>query len=871
MAQTLSKKYSHSDIETKWAKKWCDEDHYAYDSSVDRENTFVVDTPPPTVSGQLHMGHLFSYTHTDVLVRLQRMQGKNIFYPMGFDDNGLPTERRVQRLHGVKCHPSLAFDETLSFEVSADKKEKKKIEYQDISRKNFLALCLEQTQVDREAYKKLWSRLGLSVDWNQSYSTINDHCRKVSQESFLDLFKKSVAYNAVEPVLWDTGFQTAIAQAEIEDREKQGFFHDIEFKVESEEEYFTISTTRPELLPACIAVVAHPDDERFQKYFGKKARLPLFHSLVPIMPATHVEKDKGTGIMMICTFGDVADVDFWKGSELPLKHVISEEGKFLDVKFGEAAFQSEEPAEANKNYAALSGNFVKVARKNIVELLSEENSGWQGKPALIGELKKTTQIVKFYEKGDFPLEYVPARQWFLNVLDHREDLLKFSEKLIWKPDHMALRLKQWIEGLNQNWCLSRQRFFGVPIPVWYELSEDGSVDYTKKILPKVADLPIDPMADIPEGFQEADRGKAGGFVGDHQVLDTWATSSMTPQINSHWSSECTQDRHDQLFPADLRPQGHEIIRTWTFYTMVKAYFHEKKLPWSKLVISGWVVNPDGSKMSKSKGKTVTPEELIENYGADALRYWAAKVKLGADSVYDEDVFKLGNRLSTKLFNVSKYVFMQRASLSELGDDLLPYIKNEVDLSWLMKMQNALELFQKEMSEDRYHKILLDSESLFWDFCNHYVELTKVRAYQEAETEGGLSARATLLWSLETFLKLFAPFMPYITQEIWSCLYEDSSIHFASWPQLSTSEKRGVECFELSQLVLEEVRTRKSTAQKSLKHPLSSLKITCNKSEESLLRAVDFDIRAAAIFDGKIDFQVLAESSEIQVELSLASD
>lgn len=879
-AMELPKKYKFIEVQDKWKKQWDEEKTFQYDPQVERSNTFVVDTPPPTVSGSLHVGHVFSYTQTDILVRYQRMKGKNIFYPIGYDDNGLPTERRVQNLYRVKCNPHLSYDDSLKVQAKEPKKNER-IEFKEVSRKNFLEVCDEQTKEDRKNYRALWETLGLSVDWEQDYSTIGKHCRQVSQLSFRDLFEKGYVYSAVEPVLWDTSFQTAIAQAEIEDREKQGHYHDISFKVFDSDEYFVISTTRPELLAACIAVVAHPDDTRYQKYFGGYAETPLFHAKVPIMPSDHADPEKGTGILMVCTFGDVADVEFWKKSKLPMKQIISNDGKILPVTYGEAPFHSENVEVAKKYYSEISGLFTKQARAKMVELLKSFDSSWnKGQGALVAEPKPTQQFVKFYEKGDFPLELVPTRQWFVNILDFQKEFLQKGKEVNWYPPHMYTRLEQWVNGLNQNWCISRQRYFGVPIPVWYKIDDQGQILWDSPIHPAKETYPIDPMEDVPPGFSAEQRGKPGGFCGDENVMDTWATSSMTPQISSHWGLDET--RHQKLFPADLRPQAHEIIRTWAFYTIVKSWMHEKSIPWKNIAISGWVVNPDKSKMSKSKGNTVTPPELIEEYSSDALRYWAGRAKLGMDTVYDEDVFKLGQRLTTKLFNVAKFVHLQfEDCVADIEKMSLKDVTHPLDQSWLKLMQEAVSPLDLQFNTYNYHKVLMDAESLFWDFCDNYVELVKARAYQKKDSSDGKSAIFTLQFSLNVFLRLFAPFTPFVCEEIWSWYFagkEKTSIHRASWPvekEFSAIAQKTEASYELSKAVINKVRATKTKEQKSLKWPLAALSVKAAGEFEKQLNEGREDLCLASTLEPeKLKFiadSSLTEISQLEIQVELAKE
>ncbi len=832
--------YLPAAVEPAWCEKWEQEKLYYYDPARPRKETFVVDTPPPTVSGELHVGHVFSYVQTDIMVRFQRMQNKNIFYPMGWDDNGLPTERRVQNLFGVRCEPSVPYKE--GFKSSGPKKDLK--DYEHISRRNFLELCELQTAEDEKRYEALWRRLGLSIDWRQTYSTVGEHCRKTSQFSFLDLFKKGHVYSAETPTLWDTTFRTAVAQAECEDREANGFFHDIKFQVEGGGE-FTIATTRPELLSACIAVVAHPDDERYKPLFGKTALSPLFKVRVPIMPSHHADPEKGTGIMMVCTFGDIADVQFWRDHKLPLRQVISRTGQLHPLAYVEKFLDSADFEAAKNAYAQLAGLYAKQARTKTVELLRAEGS-------LVGEPRPTKQAVKYYEKGDQPLEFVPTRQWYIKILENKAALLEQGKKVAWHPDYMFKRYEQWVEGLNQDWCISRQRYFGVPFPVWYPIDADGNIEYDNPIVAGAERLPVDPQTEVPPGYTEDRRGKPGGFMGDHDVMDTWATSSLTPMISSRWAED--KARHANLFPADMRPQAHEIIRTWAFYTITKAWMHENSVPWHNAAISGWVVSPDKGKMSKSKGKTITPDDLLVTYSADSLRYWAGKAKLGQDTVYDESVFKVGMRLATKLFNASKFTMMQLQSPAAAGAKLgAADITEPLDKAWVEHLKALVEASREDFANYESAAMLLYTESAFWDFCDNYLELVKNRAYNGSPA-AARSACAALEWTLGVFLRLFAPFLPFITEEVWGWSFAGSlkqpSVHKAQWPAAAemASAPGDKLVLEITRKVLEAVRTRKAAEKRSVKWPVAKLTVECGPKQAAALKLALEDLLLAGCVD-----------------------
>lgn len=852
MTLHLPKKYDNASAETQWREFWNNHKIYAY-ASGPRDNTFIVDTPPPTVSGSLHMGHVFSYTQTDAIVRYQRMTGKNIFYPIGWDNNGLPTERRVQNLYKITCDPSLPY-QTLDLT-----NRKTSDPYLPVSRKNFIEACLKQTQEDQQKYRALWERLGLSFDWRTEYTSIDTHSMAVSQYSFLDLVNKGFVEHKVLPTMWDTTYQTAVALAEIEEREEQSHYHDIKFHTESGES-FIISTTRPELLPACIAITVHPDDKRYQQFIGHHAITPLFFAKVPIIASETVIPDKGTGIMMVCTFGDSNDVIFWKQQQLPLKQIINKKGLLIDIDFSTAPFSSEKPAEAQQHYAELKSLSLQKARKKIVELLG---------PSLI---KSTSTIhnVKYYEKGDQPIEYISTRQWFIKIIDHKQELLDQGRKIHWYPANMLKRYEQWVEGLDQDWCISRQRFFGVPFPVWYPLDASGEIDYLNPIYAEInSTLPIDPQTMTPPGYTEAQRNQPNGFMGDPDVMDTWATSSLTPQLTSHWPDST----YKNCYPATLRTQAHEIIRTWAFYTIVKSWFHERSIPWENIAISGWVVNPDRSKLSKSKGNsTATPEGILDTYSADAVRYWATKAKLGHDTLYDENTFQIGQKLALKLFNAAKFVLIQIPENSTLQESIkTDHITQPVDQAWLAKMRTLIEKSTEAFERFDYAQSLQLTESVFWLFCDDYLELVKARAYQEKELPSGQSAIASLLLTLKIFLRLLAPSMPFITEEIWSWSFADnhSSIHKTHWPIVQELHHIIFEetLMDIAFDILRQVRTTKSQAQKGMKWPVESLKVSGKDDQLNLVTLAEHDLKNAC------SFATLEKSSSDQllIEVTLAPD
>lgn len=831
----LDDKFNATDMETRALNFWLADDTYKYDATASRENTYVVDTPPPTVSGSLHIGHIFSYTQTDIMVRYNRMNGKSIFYPIGWDDNGLPTERRVQNYFHINCNPNLPYDK----DFVPKHIEKPEGPRKDVSRQNFIEACDKLVQVDEKAFEDILHKIGHSYDWTLKYATIDEKSRKESQKSFLDLVKKGYLQSVEAPTMWDITFQSAVAQAEIEDREMASFFHDIQFKVEGSDTTFTIATTRPEFLPACIAVVAHPDDERYQPFFGKNAIVPLFDIPVPIIASEHAEKDKGTGIMMVCTFGDAADVAWWKKSGLPIKQIIGLDGRIINQEYGQGNFVSLNVAKAKANYDQLIGLTVKQARAKIVEMLRESKD-------LLAEPKPLMHPVKFYEKGDQPLEFVSSRQWFISLLDHKEDFLKMGRQIKWTPAHMQTRYEAWVEGLNQDWCISRQRYFGVPFPVWYKIKDNGEIDYDSPIFATEEQLPVDPMIDVPTGYTAEQRGKPNGFTGDKDIMDTWATSSLTPQI------ALAHAKQEKLsLPFDIRPQAHDIIRTWAFYTIVKAFYHEGVPPWKEALVSGFILDPDRKKMSKSKGNVVTPMHILERHSSDAVRYWAGRAKLGIDTAFEEKVMEQGRKLSMKIFNASKFVFMiyEKSDVS-FGENYMPFITEELDKSWVAKLNEATENAIKSFAVNDYAFALENIEKCFWDFCDNYLEIVKGRAYGNTPN----SAVATLMYTLDTLLKLFAPFFAFTTEEIWQSRpwsTSTTSIHKERYPQ-PNNLAGGKETYEYTQQVINLIRKAKADEKKSLRTAIEKLILVVPEKAASYLQAAQTDIRNAGNITGTIE-------------------
>ena len=762
---TVPEKPTLDDIESKWINTWDSEGTYAFDHSATRDGVFSVDTPPPTVSGSLHMGHVFSYTHTDTVARFWRMRGKSVFYPMGWDDNGLPTERRVQNFFGVSCDPSVPYEPNLQPPFRGEPpKDHRAV---PVSRPNFIELCEELTAQDEKVFEDLFRRLGLSVDWSLLYATIDERSRRASQRAFLRNLARGEAYTQEAPTLWDVDFRTAVAQAELEDRERPGAYHTLAFHKSDGSGDILIDTTRPELLAACVALIAHPDDDRYKPYFGKTVRTPLFNVEVPVVAHPLAQIDKGTGIAMCCTFGDLTDVIWWRELQLDMRAIISRDGRIV----ADAPQGLIDPAGL-AHYATLVGKSAKQAQTAIAAMLAESGE-------MIGEPRAITHPVKFYEKGDRPLEIVTSRQWYIRNggrdADLRDQLLARGAGLTWHPDHMRHRYSNWVEGLNGDWLVSRQRWFGVPIPVWYPLDANAETLHDSPLVPSEDSLPIDPSTDVPPGYSEDQRGKPGGFIGDPDVMDTWATSSLTPQIAGKWEDD--NDLFQRVFPFDVRPQGHDIIRTWLFATMVRSHFEHHTAPWANAALSGWILDPDRKKMSKSKGNVVTPVDLFDKYGSDAVRYWAVGARPGIDTAFSEDQMKVGRKLAMKLLNVTKFVL----GFGEADVTAVPTVA--IDIAMLKRLSGVVDECTAAFEAFDYARALERTESFFWWFCDDYVELVKTRAYETHSAEGAASARAALNRALSTLQRLFAPLLPFATEEAW-CWWQSGSVHRAAWPTTS---------------------------------------------------------------------------------------
>jgi valyl-tRNA synthetase len=829
-APTVPDKPALEGLEAKLTERWLSDGTYRFNPDTTRTQVYSIDTPPPTASGSLHVGHMFSFTQTDLLARYQRMTGKNVFYPMGWDDNGLPTERRVQNYYGVRCDPSIPYDADYRPPAQPAKNQR---DFDVISRRNFIELCEELAVEDEKVFEHLFKTLGLSVDWDMTYRTIDDVSRAVSQRAFLRNLAEGDAYLAEAPTLWDVTFRTAVAQAELEDREVPGAYYRYAFTADDGREVH-IETTRPELLAACAALVAHPDDERYKPLFGTTVRSPLFGVEVEVKAHPLAKPDKGSGIAMVCTFGDLTDVTWWRELQLPTRSIIGRDGRL----------QNDTPEwitseEGRAAYAEIAGKTAFSAKEAVVKMLGERG-------LLDGEPKKIMHPVNFYEKGDKPLEVVTSRQWYIRNggrdADRRARLIERGRELSWHPAFMRSRYENWVEGLNGDWLVSRQRFFGVPIPVWYRLDEGGNPDYESPIVPDDSMLPVDPVAEPAPGFDESQRDQPGGFTGDPDVLDTWATSSLTPQIVGRWSRD--DAFFANVFPFDLRPQAHEIIRTWLFSTAVRADALHDCAPWTNAAISGWVLDPDRKKMSKSKGNVVVPTDILEEFGADAVRYWAASAKLGADTAFEVAQMKIGRRLAIKILNASKFVLgLGATEANVLRDPADPVLVNPLDRALLAQLADVVAQAGGAFAAYDPAKALQLTETFFWQFTDDYVELVKDRAYGALGEAQQASVLAALATTLDSLLRLFAPVLPFATEEVWGW-WRAGSVHRAPWPEPLPVEG-DLAMLATVGLALSGIRKAKSEAKVKQRTEVLSATISAPSAQLAQLEGGLGDLQAAA--------------------------
>ncbi|MCZ4066371.1 valine--tRNA ligase [Microbacterium sp. H37-C3] len=850
MTAHIPEKPALEGLEQKWGAAWAEQGTYLFDraraAKTGRGGVFSVDTPPPTASGSLHIGHVFSFTHTDLKVRFERMRGKSVFYPMGWDDNGLPTERRVQNYYGVRCDPTLPYDESFvpPFE-GGDNKSSRAADQVPISRRNFIELCEKLTIEDEKQFESLFRQLGLSVDWTQTYRTISDETIRTSQLAFLRNLERGEAYQALAPTLWDIDFRSAIAQAELEDREQQASYHRIAFHKTDGSGDIHIETTRPELLPACVALVANPDDERYQPYFGKTVRTPLFDVEVPVLAHHLAQPDKGSGIAMICTFGDVTDIIWWRELDLPNRTILGHDGRIVaeapDVIVTDGARAA---------YAELAGKTVFSAKRRVVELLQESGE-------LLEVSKPFSHPVKFFEKGDRPLEIVSTRQWYLRNGARDEELrarlISLGQEMSWHPDFMRVRYENWTNGLTGDWLVSRQRFFGVPIPIWYGLDENGERDYERVITPDAAQLPIDPTTDVPSGYTAEQRGVPGGFDAERDIFDTWATSSLTPQLAGGWQRD--EELWQLVAPFDLRPQGQDIIRTWLFSTMLRSALEDGRAPWSDAAISGFIVDPDRKKMSKSKGNVVTPADILAQHGTDAVRYWAASSRLGSDAAFDPQnptQVKIGRRLAIKVLNAAKFVLSFPVPEGAA-------VTHDLDAAMLATLDRVIVDATRAFEAYDHARALEITEAFFWTFCDDYLELVKERAYDRSDA-GQASAALALRLALSSLLRLLAPVLAFAAEEAWSW-FEEGSVHTAPWPEASGIDGDPAVLTAASAALIG-IRRAKTEAKASQKTPVSVLTLRADAATIERLRRAEGDLKAV----GRIaELELLDSDGDLVVE------
>ncbi|MEP7160469.1 MAG: valine--tRNA ligase [Dermatophilaceae bacterium] len=872
-------------LEDTWAPTWEAQGTYRFDReralSLPRDQVYAIDTPPPTASGSLHVGHVFSYTHTDCLARYQRMRGREVFYPMGWDDNGLPTEKRVQNYYGVRGDATApyapGYQPRWHGNMSA-KDVKDASKHEVISRRNFIELCDERTVEDELTFEALWRRLGLSVDWGITYRTIDDRARAVSQQAFLDHLAAGAAYQAQAPGLWDVTFQTAVAQAELEARDYPGHYHRVAFhRGGAQGGPIYIETTRPELLPACVALIAHPDDERYAPLFGTTVASPVFDVELPVLAHPGAEMDKGAGIAMCCTFGDLTDVTWWRELNLPTRSLITRNGRL----------QHETPEWLNGAGAAfyaaqVAGQSTFRARAAIVDALRAGGD-------LDGEPTPTQRTTNFYERGDKPLEIVASRQWYIRNggrdKDLREALIERGRQVAFHPDFMRVRYENWVRGLNGDWLISRQRFFGIPIPLWYALGADGDPIYDSPLVPGQDRLPVDPFTDVPDGYSPEQRDLPGGFTGDTDIMDTWATSSLTPQLTTGWGEGVVgtdPELFDHLFPMDLRPQGQDIIRTWLFSTVVRAHHLQGCLPWRHAAISGWILDPDRKKMSKSKGNAETPEGMLQHHGSDAVRYWACSARLGTDAAFDTGQMKVGRRLAIKILNASKFALgfgdpgAAAGGRSSTGTGVGPAVHDEgaalaalvtqpLDRAMLAALVQVVASATRGFEAYDHTRALEDAESFFWTFCDDYIELVKDRAHGGRGEVDAASARAALRIALDALLRLFAPFLPYATEEVWSW-WRDGSVHRAPWPTIDEPGLSAVQAGGDANLLvvvgqaLAGVRRVKSDAKVGMKAGIATVTLAGPAETIERLRAAEADLCAA----GHIETVAYAQADVLDI-------
>ncbi|MEM0201271.1 MAG: valine--tRNA ligase [Candidatus Micrarchaeaceae archaeon] len=697
----MDDKYIAKEVEQKIRKYW--EDNKIYEFKNNGKAIFAIDTPPPTVSGFLHVGHVYSYSQADFVARYKRMNGYDVFYPFGLDNNGLPTEILVEKKNNVTS--------------------------ENVGREKFIELVESSIKEYENLYIDIWKTVGVSVDWTKLYTTISKDVQSISQYSFIELYKMGRAYRKETPTIWCTKCKTALSQMELEDKLLKSKFVKIKFA-----EDIIIATTRPELLPACVIIFVNPEDKKNSNLIGRKVKVPIFGQEVEIKSDKRVNPDKGTGVVMSCTFGDLTDIDWYKAYNLPLKIVIDEKANMLHPHF--------------------KGMKVHDARKAIIDELKQKN--------FIVEEKEIEHIVNVHERCKTEIEFLVKKQWYIRYLDLKEKLIELGNQLNWKPEYMKIRYENWVNGLQWDWSISRQRYYGIPFPVWY------CKKCNEPILPNKEDLPINPLKNKPK--TNCQKCGSAEIIPEEDVLDTWATSSLTPLINKKWSLK-NEIKYD-IYPMSLRPQGHDIISFWLFTTIVKCYLHTGKLPWKDVMISGHGLDSKGKPMHKSVGNIVEPMPIIEKYGADSLRYWTSSARLGEEALFQEKDLITGSRIVNKLWNVAKFTSKIKNESSDISNLLDRWILSKL----MVTIKKVNELFEQY----NYSGAKREIEAFFWEFTDNYMEYIKHRVYNNIDSPG-----ATLNKIFLSIIKLFAPFMPYVTEEIYQNLYKENenknSIHLNQWP------------------------------------------------------------------------------------------
>ncbi|MDO5569412.1 MAG: valine--tRNA ligase [bacterium] len=776
----LDKKYNALEKEEKWLNYW--KENGVYDFKPDHRKVFSIDTPPPTVSGKIHIGHIFSYSQTEMIARYKRLKGFNVFYPFGFDDNGLPSERLVEKEQGKKAP--------------------------EIGREEFSKLCYETTDKYETEFQNLFNKMGVSTDWNIHYKTVSPSTIKISQTSFLDLINKGHCYHKESPALWCNECLTSIAQAELETKTIKTTFNYVNFKTVETNEEFTIATTRPELLPAIVCVFVNPKDEKHKSLIGKTAHIPIIDVEVPIMADEKVAIDKGTGVVMCCTFGDQTDIEWWKKYNLPLKYIFTEDGKIID------------------SVANYGGMKIKEARKKIIEDL--QNGGF------IVKIEELEHEVQTHERCGKEVEYSVMKQWFIDIMNHKEDFLKIGNEIKWHPEYMHYRYNEWVENILWDWCISRQRYFGVPFPVWY------CKECTEPVFARIKDLPVNPLVDKPH-IDKCPKCGCTEFIPETDVMDTWATSSVTPLINMRYGEE--ENYEDILKPMSIRTNASDIIRTWDFYTIVKSFYHFGMRPWDNVMISGFVMANKGEKISKSKGNTkVEPLDVIKQYSADVIRYWAGTGRLGTDIVFSDETLLRGRKLVNKIWNVSKFIEMHLTDYKDKEFANFEYIDK-----WIIgKFQEMEKGLIKYLDDYEVGLALNQIEKFFWNFCDNYIEIVKHRLYRPEEfgEEPRYSGQKTIYMILYKLLQDFSIFFPFITEEIYQELYHDNkSIHLTEIKPLNYEFNKEIVNGDKMIDIISQARGEKSNNNLSLKTPIKILDLSINKELKNAIKASIKDFKA----------------------------